>query len=339
VEPIARGEHGEAVRDVQRRLLGAGHRVGVDELGGTFGPSTETAVREFQQARGLPVDGIVANETWGQLVEAGYRLGDRTLYLRSPAFRGDDVRELQSILNALGFDAGKQDGIFGRRTTDGVREFQRNVASRVDGIVGLETVREMARFRPTIEGPSRAVVREEEAARGPGLSLPGSVIAIDAEVPGAPEAFATATAAALERRGIRPMLLFGSGEPPPIEDRIRRANAGEAVIFVSIGLGTGGEAGCACFHFGTPTTHSPMGRRLAASILESLRSRLDLGDRGVHPRSIAILRETRMPAVLIEPIDAGDPRAFDDGFAEAVAEAVAEGIEAYSRPEPPPPSR
>ena len=27
-------------------------------------------------------------DTWGQLVEAGYRLGDRTLYLRSPAFRG-----------------------------------------------------------------------------------------------------------------------------------------------------------------------------------------------------------------------------------------------------------
>src|SRR3990172_7343664 len=128
MEPIARGGSGEAVRDVQRRLLGAGLRIDAEELEGKFGPSTETSVREFQQARGLPVDGIVGTETWGQLVEAGYRLGDRTLYLRSPAFRGDDVRELQQILNALGFDAGKQDGIFGRRTADGVREFQRNVA-------------------------------------------------------------------------------------------------------------------------------------------------------------------------------------------------------------------
>ena len=65
MEAISRGEHGEAVRDVQRRLLGAGYRVDADELGGTFGASTEVAVREFQQARGLPVDGIVANETWG----------------------------------------------------------------------------------------------------------------------------------------------------------------------------------------------------------------------------------------------------------------------------------
>ena len=336
MEPIARGEHGEAVRDVQRRLLGAGHRVDADELGGAFGLSTEAAVRDFQQARGLPADGVVGAETWGHLVEAGYRLGDRTLYLRSPAFRGDDVRELQSILNALGFDAGKQDGIFGRRTAEGVREFQRNVASRVDGIVGLDTVREMARFRPTLGGPSRAVVREEEAARGPGLSLPGSVIAIDAEGSGSPEAIASATAASLQRRGIRPMLLFGSREPTPTEDRIRRANAGEAALFVSIGIGTEAETGCACLYFGTPTTHSPMGRRLAASILTSLVSRLGLMDRGVHPRSIAILRETRMPAVLIEPFGAGDPRADEDGFAQAVAEGIAAGIEAFSRPAPEP---
>jgi N-acetylmuramoyl-L-alanine amidase len=126
------------------------------------------------------------------------------------------------------------------------------------------------------------------------------------------------------------MLLFGSGETPPVQDRVRRANAGEAAIFVSIGSGTDDEKGCACFHFGTPTTHSPMGRRLAASIQASLVSRLGLKDRGVHPRSIAILRETRMPAVLIEPVGAGEPGAEEDEFAEAVAA----GIEDFSRPAP-----
>jgi len=334
VDPIARGAGGEAVRDVQRRLLGAGLRIDTEELEGTFGPSTEASVRGFQQARGLPVDGVVGTETWGQLVEAGYRLGDRTLYLRSPAFRGDDVRELQQILNALGFDAGKQDGIFGRRTADGVREFQRNVAAKADGIVGLDTVREMSRFRPTLEGPSRAIVREEEAAREPGFALEGSIVAIDAEGPSGLDALATAIAAELERRGARPLLLLGSGDPPPVADRIRRANASEAALLLSVGAGE--EDGCACFHFGTPSTHSPMGRRLAASILASLVARLELEERGVYPRSVAILRETRMPAVLIELQGSEELRSSDAAFIEGAAAAVADGIEAFSRPAPEP---
>ena len=339
MEPIARGQRSEGVRDLQRRLLGAGLRVDADELEGTFGPSTEASVRQFQQARGLPTDGVVGAETWGQLVEAGYRLGDRTLYLRSPAFRGDDVRELQRMLNALGFDAGKQDGIFGRRTADGVREFQRNVASKVDGIVGLDTVHEMTRYRPPLEGPSRAVVREQEAARGPGLSLSGSIVAIDVEDAGgsgAPEAIAAALADELERRGARPLLLRSSGEPSSVHDRIRRANAGEAAIWLSVSLGASGEAGCECFHFGTPSTHSPMGRRLAGSILSSLVSRLRLQDRGVHPRSIAVLRETQMPAVLVELTGAGDWQVTEPSFAGEVAQAIASGVEEFSRPAPAP---
>jgi N-acetylmuramoyl-L-alanine amidase len=333
MDPIARGDGGEAVRDVQRRLLAGGLRIDAEELQGTYGPSTEGCVREFQQMRGLPADGVVGAETWGQLVEAGYRLGDRTLYLRSPAFRGDDVRELQLILNALGFDAGKQDGIFGRRTTDAVREFQRNVAAKEDGIVGLDTVREMSRFRPTLEGPSRAIVREEEAAREPGFALPGSVVAIDAEDQGGTEVVASAITAELRRRGARPLLLR-SEEPSPVTDRIRRANAGEAALLLSIG--SGADEGCACFYFGTPSTHSPMGHRLAGSILSSLMSRLGLEGRGVHPRSLAILRETRMPAVLIELGRSEEPRASDPAFAARVAAAVAEGIEVFSRPAPEP---
>lgn len=318
------------MRDVQRRLLGTGLRVEADELEGAFGPSTEDAVRAFQLARGLPVDGVVGAETWGQLVEAGYRLGDRTLYLRSPAFRGDDVRELQRILNALGFDAGKQDGIFGRRTADGVRDFQRNVGTRVDGIVGLHTVHEMSRLRPTLEGPSRAIVREEEAAREPRFVLPGSIVAIDAGESGGAEAIASGIAAELLRRSARPIPLRGSGGPPALADRVRRANASEATLLLSVGMGP--ESGCACFHFGTPSTHSPMGRRLAEAISTSLVSGLGLEGRGVHARSIAILRETRMPAVLIELGGEEISRASDPSFVDRLAEAVADGIEAFSRP-------
>src|SRR5205823_10405210 len=110
---IRAGDHGDDVADVQHRLLAIGDAIDGSELGGRYGPSTEAAVRAFQQRRGLLVDGVVGAETWAELVEAGFSFVDRTLYLRNPNLRGDDVRALQRRLSALGFDAGREDGIFG----------------------------------------------------------------------------------------------------------------------------------------------------------------------------------------------------------------------------------
>jgi len=349
VEPIRRGARGEHVRDVQRRPLGAGLRIEPDELEGVFGRSTEEAVRAFQERRGLPSDGIIGSDTWGQLVEAGYRIGDRTLYLRSPAFRGDDVRDLQRMLNALGFDAGKEDGIFGRATARGSMEFQRNIGEKVDGIVGLDTVRSLERMRPTRDAPSRAMVREAEAARSMGAALAGSVVAIDPghgptdpgeEAGGLVEAtvawdVSLALAGELEARGARPRLLREAGADPEPGERARRANAGEASVCVSIHLGSGrgAPAGTSCCHYGTPTTHSPMGRRLAELILRELVGTLGLPDGGVRPLAIAILRETRMPAVQVEllvPTNAEEALlAAEPSFAGRAARAIADGLERF----------
>ena len=104
--------------------------------------TAEPRSRPSRQRAGLPADGICDAPTWTALVEAGYRLGDRLLYLRSPMLRGDDVAELQRHLGALGFDAGRVDGIFGpaHRTTRS-SEFQRNVGLTTDGVCGPETAR------------------------------------------------------------------------------------------------------------------------------------------------------------------------------------------------------
>lgn len=53
--------------------------------------------------------------------------------------RGDDVRELQTLLTARGFDAGAVDGIFGSATESAVRAFQSARGLTVDGICGLAT--------------------------------------------------------------------------------------------------------------------------------------------------------------------------------------------------------
>src|SRR5206468_11758140 len=149
------GDTGDDVRDVQHRLVALGATVeGLELSGGTYGSSTEAALRGFQQRRGLLVDGIVGPETWAELVEAGFALGDRTLYLRNPLFRGDDVRALQRRLNALGFDAGREDGIFGPRCDRAIREFQRNIGRDADGIVGPDTILALERLRPQLDAIS-----------------------------------------------------------------------------------------------------------------------------------------------------------------------------------------
>ncbi|CAM5288150.1 hypothetical protein SCYAM73S_02686 [Streptomyces cyaneofuscatus] len=62
---LARGSSGDAVKRLQRSLTAAlGTTVGAD---GSFGPTTETAVRTYQSSRGLSVDGKVGPATWGAL--------------------------------------------------------------------------------------------------------------------------------------------------------------------------------------------------------------------------------------------------------------------------------
>lgn len=148
---IKKGDKGQAVVDIQRRLAYLGYSLGVTHIDGFFAERTEAAVKQFQEDRKLPVTGIVDEKTWRCLVESTYRLGDRALYLRSPFFRGDDVRQLQSWLNTLGFRTEAIDGIFGPTTEQAVREFQENMGLTCDGIVGPETVAALDNLRFILE--------------------------------------------------------------------------------------------------------------------------------------------------------------------------------------------
>lgn len=147
LEPIAQGDRGPAVEDVQRRLLVLGFDLGPTGVDGVFLGATLSAVRSFQHANGLSEDGTVGDETWSALVDATFRLGDRLLYLRYPYLHGADVRALQGALNVLGFACGPPDGIFGAFTERAVGEFQSNVGLPHDGIAGPETVRAIERLR------------------------------------------------------------------------------------------------------------------------------------------------------------------------------------------------
>lgn len=64
---------------------------------------------------------------------------NRLLKYNNPLLKGEDVKLVQKRLNKLGFDAGTEDGIYGKITEFAVRRFQRAKGLTVDGIVGQNT--------------------------------------------------------------------------------------------------------------------------------------------------------------------------------------------------------
>ena len=138
---IKKGDRGDEVVDVQRRLSILGYDIGPTNVDGAFEEKTEEAIKRFQESHGLESTGRIDTATWRSLVDASFRFGDRGLYLRSPYFHGNDVFKLQHWFNNLGFHMEDVDGIFGPETELSVRDFQENVGLFPDGIVGPRTVK------------------------------------------------------------------------------------------------------------------------------------------------------------------------------------------------------
>jgi N-acetylmuramoyl-L-alanine amidase len=339
VRILRHGDEGPEILDIQQRLTELGFGLPAGEPSGTFGEATEAAVRSFQAERSLRVDGLVGPDTWGQLVEAGFRLGDRTLYLHAPYLRGDDVRALQRKLDALGFDAGKQDGVYGPATDDAVREFQRNVGDDPDGVVGLHTIATLERMRPLDDVPGRGLVREAEQLRSMSDRLGGHVIAIDPGVANGEEAhvqlaLARALAVELARLGAKPQVLAEANDDPAASARAAMANDMDAAVCVCLHLGEGvpEASGPTCSYFGSQTTHSLAGKHLAALILDELEQ--ELRTRGRLQRLTGgMLRETQMPAVQVETLVASNQveaavLRTPDATAR-IGRAIAEGVRRF----------
>ena len=136
---LYRGCTGDAVKTLQDKLNALGYNSG--NVDGIFGAKTYAAVTAFQKANSLGVDGIVGKLTWGKLygVSPAMPVETTTVVGRpmvSYGSRGDAVRKLQELLNALGYDCGSVDGIFGSKTKAAVLAFQKANGLAADGIVG-----------------------------------------------------------------------------------------------------------------------------------------------------------------------------------------------------------
>ena len=348
------GNSGREVRDIQGRLVTAGFLNEECEEIDTelFGPATDSALRAFQQKRGLIADGIVGPETWRSLVEASRALGNRFLYLREPPFRGDDVAELQRRLNALGFYSGKEDGIFDDDTRLAVEQFQRNLGMPADGIVGTKTVEALLRLSRVTRLSSVASVRETEKGLPTG-GLHGRRIMVDPghgfpPDPGqvGPSGLKESEVAErvcehlrkmlVERHGAVVFLSRRPGENISEKERAARANKQRVELVLSVHVNSSLDPkarGSSSFYFARGHYRSPYGYRLANHIQDELVERLNAPDCRAHGTAFPLLRETRMPVVIVEPAFITNPEEekllADDPFIEEIAMAIAEAARKY----------
>lgn len=277
-------------------------------------------MRRFQDARGLRVDGICGAHTWAALVEAGWSLGDRLLYHRTPPLRGDDVAELQRRLGALGFDTGRVDGIFGIRTGRALQDFQRNAGLTSDGICGPSTLAALRRLGSRVTGDSAASLREREARRRGPRTLAGRRVAVGH--PGGLDALADAVVRALADAGA---LAFPLADT---DDSSLAAQANALGVDLYLGLVPAPQAACTAAYYGTAGFVSEAGQELAAALADVVPA--VLGGSAGEARAMAIpaLRETRMPAVVLEvgPLPAVVTHTAE--LAATIAAAVAAWAEA-----------
>jgi N-acetylmuramoyl-L-alanine amidase len=257
---------------------------------GYFCDDTRDAVAAFQHDHGLTPDGICDEVTWHALVEASWVLGDRPLQLRRPNLRGDDVAELQRRLGRLGFDPGRVDGILGPDTANALTEFQRNVELTPDGICGPQTVRALERLqgRPAT-GPAVTVVREVERLSHGEPTLRGRRVVVGHL--GGLGTLPETVGRALQARGSSVLGL----DDPDGAHQAAAANRFHADVYLGLVTATDGTIA----FYATAGFESVGGHCLADLLHDELVALLPHRLAPPQGMRLPVLRETKMPAVLV----------------------------------------
>ncbi len=148
-------DKGKQVQDLKGTLSNLGYYKG--EMDNVFDADTRNAVKAFQKARGLFVDGKVGPKTLEVLAYISNTptpaptldpslpqateepLTEDNVIVMQNGTRGVAVKKLQERLVALGYYQIVPDGIYDSNDIQAVRSFQKKNGLKADGVAGLET--------------------------------------------------------------------------------------------------------------------------------------------------------------------------------------------------------
>jgi N-acetylmuramoyl-L-alanine amidase len=242
--------------------------------------------------------------------------------LVAPNMRGDDVGELQATLGRIGFDCGRVDGIFGPRTSSALEDFQRNSGLLVDGVCGVVTVRALQILaRQTGSGPGVSTLRELEALTSTARSLTDLRVVVGQF--GGLNSLSRRLVQALRQRSAR----VAASDEPDSAAQAAAANRFAAHVYVGFEAATA-DRGSSLYYYAVPQFESAGGRLLATAIATECAARVDGFAPDVRGMRLPVLRETRMPAVLVT---LGDVQRVVDHSQHLVAGVVA-ALEQWAQP-------
>ena len=139
---LKKGDQGEAVRQMQKRLIQLGYMSGPAD--GDFGDATERAVKAFQARNGLTADGKAGSYTLNKLYSDSAKYATATATpVPASLKKGDQgaaVKEMQKRLRELGYLKSWADGDFGQETEDALKVFQARHGLTADGKAGERTL-------------------------------------------------------------------------------------------------------------------------------------------------------------------------------------------------------
>ena len=140
---IKAGSRGEAVLQLQKRLQELGYYA--SRLDGVYLTEDITAVRAFQKASGLKVDGKAGYQTQSLLysdraIRGNAVTGGTTSATLRYGSTGAEVSTLQNRLIELGYLTGTADGKFGIATKSALIAFQKASNLVGDGVAGAKTL-------------------------------------------------------------------------------------------------------------------------------------------------------------------------------------------------------
>ncbi len=315
-----------------------------------FDRAFELGVRQFQQDRGILCDGVLGPETFSELEQARYQLGDRVLRFDPVrVLTGDDVVRLQTQLAGLGFYPGRIDSEYAALTESAVKELQMSLGTKVDGVTGPQTLRGLAAIDRNQDTGNLFALQERARVAASGTSLVGRTFVIEAATTvvdfetlpmtdkqselerQVTSDIASRLVGRLEAIGAGAVLLEGDAA------EVNRADGlgASAVITVTADVSKSKDAnGIATFYFGherKSDLNSPTGEKLAELIQGEVVARTGMLDCRTHARTWSSLKRLKTPKVHVVTgyltNESDRQRLSEPSVRDSIADGIAAGLQ------------